>query len=121
MDGLGLAVSVFLFFFLVAGFFLFEVHVCEQVVVMVLTGTAGLGHEVVDGNLNDLSRRDGLSVVKGHLEVEKRLVATLGLAVTLSIIKVHDHDLIEFLDTVVIEFIEAVDHLSDGVSVNIGQ
>jgi len=80
----------------------FEVHMGEEIIILFLTCTSWLRNEIINRHLFNFLWWNRLRVIQSDLKVEKWLVATLCLTVTLSIVEVHDHDVIELLLTVLI-------------------
>jgi len=114
-----------LLFFLLGLFFAFgldcfDLEVAEQIEVLFLRLPSRRQNELIDGNLADFFRGDRFRIVELHIKVEKRLVASLGLAVAVRVVKVHLHDFWEFFFGVGVQILQSGDHFLDGVSVNVG-
>lgn len=90
-----------------------ELQVSKKVEFVLLRISTGIRNKVIDGLDGDLLFGDGLSVVKSHLQVEKRLEGALGLTIALGIVKVHYHNLVKLLSTVIVKLTKAADHLFD--------
>lgn len=106
--------------FIAFGLDCFDLEVAEQIEVLFLRLPSRRQNELIDGNLADFFRRNRFRIVELHVKVEKRLVASLGLAVAIRVVKVHFHDFWEFFFGVGVQILQSGDHFLDGVSVNVG-